>query len=457
MSRRSAADDVVNAPMPAVAPPVRLPRIERRTLAGGVRLLVVRRAGLPLTDVHLVLPRGAAADSPAVAGRATLCAALLEEGTASRDAIAIAEALESVGAELRVRCGWDATTLMLHSLSTHTPAAMTVVGDLVRHADFGAAAFQRRQAEQLARIEQDRAEPRIVAARTFDRVVYGARHPYGAPIAGTADSVQALRREDVAGFHAARLDPRQCFLVAVGDVDADDFATLAERSLAGLAGAEAPADPLPAAPPAAPTAFHIVDRPGASQSEIRAGLAGPPRSSPDYMPLLVMNTVLGGSFTSRLNQRLREEKGFTYGARSAFAFRRAGGPFHVEVAVYTGNTAETAADILAEVRRMAHEPVPEPELARARNYLAYGLPRSLEAGADLAGRLAVAELHGLGDDWLPRYVERVQAVGPDDVLRAAAAALDAARTAVVVVGDRALVEPDLAALEAGPVLVDSTA
>jgi zinc protease len=443
-------------PVPAGAPPVRLPTVERAVLSNGMRVLMVRRPELPLADVHLVLPRGAAADSPSHAGRASLCAALLDEGTATRSAMEIAEAMEGLGADLGVRCGWDATTLTLHSLSTHLEAALEIFGDVALRAAFEPAELERKRAERLAQIEQDRAEPGTVAALAFHRVLYGATHPYGSPMVGTVATVRALHRQDVADFHAARLDPAQAFLVVVGDVDADAFMTMAERALADWAAADAPATSVPPPPRRAPTAIHLIDRPGAPQAEVRAGHAGPPRLSPDYLPLLVMNTVLGGSFTSRLNQRLREEKGFTYGARSGFAFRRDGGPFQAAVAVFTDNTAETVSDILSEVDRMVREPVPEQELARARNYLAYGLPRSLESGGGLAFQLTQIELHGLGADWLDRYVDRVQAVTMEEVQRAAAAELDAAHTAVVVVGDRARVEASLDALGAGPVLVEST-
>jgi predicted Zn-dependent peptidase len=241
-------------------------------------------------------------------------------------------------------------------------------------------------------------------------------------------------------------------MVVVGDVDADELTAALEQALGGWTGADAPTDAPPAQPPSGPTTIHVVDRPGAPQSELRIGHPGPPRGTPDYFPLLVLNTIFGGAFTSRLNSRLREEKGFTYGAGSAFAFRRHGGPFIASSAVFTGASAEAVGIVLHEMQRIREERVSAAELERARSYLALGLPRRLETTADVLRLASEQELHGLGDRFYDDYVERVRAVTADDVLRAAQQYLDPEHATVVVAGDHAAIASPLAALDVGAVV-----
>lgn len=436
-------------PPPTVAPP----EVERRRLANGLDVLVVRRPGLPIVDLRLVVRAGAAADIPERAGRASLVAEMLDEGTERYSALELAEALDRLGAELEIVAGWDASTLALHVLRPRLEPALELMAEVVARPTFPEDELRRVRDERLADLARQRQEPRYLAHETFSAVVYGPGHPYAATLSGTPESVQAIGREEVYAFYREHFRPGNAFLVAVGDVDATHLLPILERTL----GAWEPAPPAPVAPPgrptARPTAVYLVDRPGAPQSEIQVGHAAVPRTTPDFFPLLVLNTVLGGAFTSRLNMALREERGYTYGAGSRFEFRLGPGPFAASSAVFTGVTDDALRIFVDEIRRIRDEVVPSGELDRARSYVALGLPRQLETTAQIARTIADIELYGLGDDYLARFVERIRAVTAEEVLRAARAHLDPEHMALVVVGDRERIEGPLRALEIGPVEV----
>lgn len=436
-------------PPPTVAPP----EVERRRLANGLDVLVVHRPGLPIVDLRLVVRAGAAADIPERAGRASLVAEMLDEGTERYSALELAEALDRLGAELEIVAGWDASTLALHVLRPRLEPALELMAEVVARPTFPEDELRRVRDERLADLARQRQEPRYLAHETFSAVVYGPGHPYAATLSGTPESVQAIGREEVYAFYREHFRPGNAFLVAVGDVDATHLLPILERTL----GAWEPAPPAPVAPPgrptARPTAVYLVDRPGAPQSEIQVGHAAVPRTTPDFFPLLVLNTVLGGAFTSRLNMALREERGYTYGAGSRFEFRLGPGPFAASSAVFTGVTDDALRIFVDEIRRIRDEVVPSGELDRARSYVALGLPRQLETTAQIARTIADIELYGLGDDYLARFVERIRAVTAEEVLRAARAHLDPEHMALVVVGDRERIEGPLRALEIGPVEV----
>lgn len=438
---------------PAGPPPrVTLPHIERRALSNGLTLLVVEMRELPVVDVALVTRSGAHADLPDVAGRAHLAADLLDEGTTSRSALQIAEEADLLGAALHARATWDDTEVGMHVLTPRFARAMDLLIDVALHPAYAEAEVERKRKERLAAILQEQDEPRVVASNEFARVVYGDAHPYGSPIGGTARSVSALDRGALAAFHEARQRPGNAFLVVVGDVVADEVVQALEPVLGAWQDAPVPGVDVPTAGPPGSTTIHVVDRPGAPQSELRIGHIGPPRGAPDYFALLVLNTIFGGAFTSRLNSRLREEKGFTYGAGSAFAFRRDGGPFVASSAVFTGASAEAVGIVLHEMQRIREERVSDEELDRAKSYLALGLPRRLETTADILRIVSEQELHGLGDRYYDEYVERVRAVSREDVLEAAQRRFDPAHATVVVAGDHAEIAGPLEALGVGPVV-----
>lgn len=439
-------------PRPGPPPETRVPPVADFTLSSGVRVLLVERRDLPVLDLQVVVRTGAAADPPDRAGCAFLTAAVLDQGTTSRSAVDIAAEAELIGATLQTRATWDACSASLHVLTPRLEPALDLLADVVLRPAFPAAELERARERRLASILQEQDEPRIVASQLFAATVFGGAHPYGLPTGGTAASIAALGREDLVAFFERSFTPGNTVIVAAGDVDAATLAPLLEERFSAW----------PAGHTARPPAFDVPvgrrritvqHRPGAPQSELRVGLAGPDRSTADYFPLLLGNTVLGGAFTSRLNILLRQEKGYTYGAGSSFAFRRAGGPFLASTAVATPATADALNDMARETARMAEEPVPEPELERARSYIMLGLPRSFETTGDIAEQLADIAIHDLGIDYYEHYAARVRAVDAAAVQAACARWLRAAELSMVVVGDADVVLPELERMEPGAVNV----
>jgi zinc protease len=431
--------------------PLRLPEVHQTRLANGLDVRIVERRDLPVVDVQLVVRAGAAHDSARFAGRAHLTADLLDEGTVRRSAPQIAEECESLGASIRTRASWDYAAAALHVLSTRLEPALDLLADIVLQPAFAEREFVRKQRERLHAMAQEKDDPRNLASHAFARLVFGARHPYGSPIGGVHTTVSTLDAQRIREYYDARYGPAAGFLVLCGDVDADECSALLEQYFGDWSGGPAEVPLLPPPPPARPTTVHIVDRPGAPQSEIRVGHWGPPRRTEDYVALHVGNTILGGSFTSRLNILLREEKGYTYGAGSSFAFRQGGGPFLASTAVATAATADAVNDMVQAVGRLVSEPVTAEELARAQSYLVLGLPRTVETTGDVAEHVAELAVYDLPPDYYEQYTDAVLRVTAEDVRTAAARWLHPEHLVVVVAGDASRIRSELVDLGIGAV------
>ena len=452
---RAAARRIVRTRPPELgpAPSMRLPEPVRTRLSGGLEVVLVERHSVPVVNLQLLVVGGAAALPPGKAGLATLTADMLDEGAAGRSALQIAEAFDLLGAAHYSSAGFDACEVELNVLTSRLPEALAVLRDVLLSPTFPEDELERVRNERMTRALQDVDDPRALATHGLARVLFGERHPWGRPLLGTRESLGSLGPADVRGYYEERYHPGCATLLVVGDLAGDDMLPLLEGTFGSWRAR--PCLPVHVPDPPAPdgTTIYIVDRPGAAQSEIRVGRVAVSRSTNDYFPITVMNTVLGGSFTSRLNQRLREEKGYTYGAGSGFSMRRERGPFVAQAAVHTPVTGEAVADFLAEIGRMGAERASADELERARRYIALRLPQRFETVADVTARLAEIVLYGLAEDYFDTYVERVMAVSADEVREAARRHLDPRHMVVVVAGDRAAVEEPLRRLGLGPVEV----
>lgn len=441
--------------VPAVGDPrsLRFPEIQDYTLDNGLRVVLVERDALPLVSLELQLRGGAAAHPAAKAGLASLTADMIDEGTATRTALEIADAVDLLGATLSSTAGYDASQVRLAVLRSRFAEALDVLADVVMRPSFPEAELERVRRERLARVVQRSDVPAALADDAFARVLYGEGHPYGAPLLGTKETLEALTRDDVAAFHRERYAPGQATLVVAGDIGRQEMDSLVARAFAGWSGRGEDPAPLPAAVADGQRTIYVVDKPGAAQSEVRLGRVAVSRATEDYYPLNVLNTVLGGSFTSRLNSKLREEKGYTYGAGSFFDLRRAPGPFEASAAVATPVTDSAVADFVREIDRMAEEAVPADELTRARNYMALRLPQRFESLDDVVRRVSELVLYDVSLDFYEGYVDGVQGVGSAHVMRVAGEQARTGRMAIVIAGDRAVIEGPLKALGLGPVVV----
>ena len=442
-------------PGPGPLRPFSFPAIERFRLDNGLPLLVARTEGPPVATLSLLVPGAGVHEPDDRAGLASLTGSLLESGAGERSAPAIAEAFEGLGAQFGVGTTWDITEVEVTALTSRLEPAARLAAELVRDPTFPAAEVDRVREEQIAAILQRRADPRGLANEAAARFLYAADSPFSRPLGGTAGTLRGLTRADVAAFHADHFSPFGATMVIAGNLDPEEA-----RDFAGAAFGDWVAPPVSrpersAAPATRERRVVIVDRPGSVQSELRVGHVGVARSTADYFPLIVMNTILGGAFTSRLNLNLRERQGFTYGVSSAFVMRRQPGPFIVSTAVQTEVTAAALREIFREIEQIREAPVTDSELEDARNYIAGVFPLRLETTDGVASRLAEMALHDLEDDYFDLYRDRVLAVSRDEVHRVARDAVRPEEMVVVVAGDAATVREPLEGLGLGPVEVVS--
>jgi predicted Zn-dependent peptidase len=439
---------------PALGPvrALKLPPVQKLRLGNGLPVMLVLSREVPVVQVNVVVRAGAGADPLDKPGLASLSADMLDEGAGTASALQISDEVDYLGAELQAEAGWDATTVGLHVPVKRLERALAILADVVQRPTFPAAELDRLRKERLTELLQARDEPRAIASVALARALYGSKHRYGTMTLGTEASVRRFSRDDLAGFHARAFRPNNAAVIVVGDVTAAWVQPLLEKAFGGWKAEGSFASSVPAAPQMRNREIWIVDRPGAAQSEIRIGRIGPPRSTADYYPLTVMNTILGGSFTSRLMQNLREQHGYAYGARSSFDYRLSTGPFVASAAVQTDKTGPSLTEFFKELDAIG-KTVTEAEVAKAKNYVALSFPSDVETTGDLAGKLQEQFVYGLAEGWLDQFVSRVQAVALGDVRRVASKYIEPGKVMVVVVGDRKKIEAEVRALNLGPVKV----
>lgn len=442
-----------NPPQPGALRPFEFPAVRRDALDNGLRLLSARHGDMPLVTLALVLEAGGTAEAPEQAGVATLTANALASGMDGRDADDVAWAIEKLGVHLETRASWDVALVRLTVPSERLEDAATLFADVVRQPSFPADEVERLRDQQLASLLQRRKQPGTLASDAATRHIFAPDTPWARPLIGTTESVQGLDRDAVARFYAARFQPGACTLIATGDIDAARTRELAQARFGNWRGGAPEPPSFDVRPAIERTSVFVVDRPGSVQSEIRIGDVGVERRHSDYFPLLIMNAVLGGSFTSRLNMSLREKHGFTYGVRSGFQFRRQPGPFIVQTAVANDVTGRAVEESLREMRGLRETGASEEEVAKARDYLGGVMPLRLETTAQLAMQLDDLAIHDLPVDYFQHYRERIAAVTPGDVHRVARERIRPDRLAIVVVGSATDVVPQLEALDVGNVQV----
>jgi zinc protease len=436
-------------------PSFTLPQLQRRRLSSGLEVLIVEQHELPVVNMSLLLKTGGAADTQERAGLASLTAALIDEGTKTRSALDISNQLSSIGASLSTGADWDYSSINLLTLTKHLERALDIYTDVVINPTFPENELKLQRNSRLASLLQRRDNADAIATLAYNSVLYGRNHPYGRSIVGDELSVAAIRNEDVRRFYETYFRPNNAALVVVGDVRPDTLIPQLERAFVNWKSADVPAVTVAAPSPRERATIYLVDKPGAAQSVINIGQIGVPRSTPDYFPLIVMNTLLGGQFTSRVNMNLREDKGYTYGARTSFDFRLGAGPFAANAGVQTAVTKESVAEFMKELRGIRGErPVTPAELEFSKQAIIRGFPRSFETPDQIASRVAAIVIYNLPDSYFNDYIQNVRAVTLADVTRVANKYLDPAKMAILVVGDRKVIEPTLRSLPGiGPSLV----
>ncbi|HEY7896193.1 MAG TPA: pitrilysin family protein [Gemmatimonadaceae bacterium] len=454
MSGAEAPRAVLSPVRPPPAPPVpyRFPRFEISSLENGLRVIVAPVHKLPVVTALLLVDAGASTEPAGRDGVANLTARGLLEGTMRRSGNELTEHFERLGAGVFAGADWDSADVGVTVLTTHLEAALSLVGELVLEPSFPERDVARLRAERLADLLQMRTEPRGLADEMFARFVYDPVSRYARPEDGGPDTVTTLTRDDMVRFYRNRYRPHGSTLVLAGDLSVDEGLTLARRTLGRWDGRADRCAPPSDAPARTTRAVHLVYKEDAPQSELRIGHIGLPRTHPDYFPTLVMNAVLGGLFSSRINLNLREAHAYTYAAFSGFAWRRGAGPFVASTAVENDVTAQAAREVLAEIDRIRAAPVSADELSLATSYLGGVFPIKYETTDAIARALAALAAYDLPLDYFDTYRDAIRAVSVADVQRAAERHLHPEALQVVVVGDASEVKATLEAMEFGPLL-----
>jgi len=437
--------DRATAPSPTAPRPYHFPKITRTTLPNGLRVLVAENRNAPIAALRTLVKSGADHDDAEHAGLASIVADLLDEGAANRDAIRLAEDTGLLGGSLATGADWDASYISVDVLSRNVQPSVEILADVSFRATLPPDGLDRVRSERLMEILQQRDEPAAIAGKRFAGLLYGTG-AYGNSVIGNADSVARITLDDVRRFYDAHYLPNASSVVISGDVDSARAAELAAQMFANWKKAEEPPRPVVSPQSIPESRVYLIDRPQAVQSEIRVGHVGVARSSEDYFAITVMNSILGGVFNSRINLNLRERHGYTYGARSTFAFRRAQGPFVVSAPVRNEVTRESVSEVLAELRRIRTGDVETHELEDTKNYLMGVFPATVQSASDIASRLLDMELYGLPEDYFDRYRENIAAIEKDDIARVAQKYVDPDRALIVIVGNAGQIREPLGTL-----------
>jgi zinc protease len=441
-------------PQGTAEPKFQPPPIQRAKLSNGLEVMLVEDHKLPLVQMNLVFKSGWAADPQDRPGAGALTAELLDEGTKTRTAIQISQAAQAIGASLGTTSSFDGAVVQLNILKKHLDTGLGLMSDVVLNPTFPKEELERQRKNYLGRIQQEAKDPSVAARKTFMRVLYGSKHPYGQPYtgSGTESSIQAIQRDDLVGYYKANYLPNNATVVVVGDITMEET----KRKLENAFQSWQPGDvfqrqiPDPQAPPK--TKIVIVDKPNAAQSVIYAGNLGIRRNDPDYMASQVLNRAFGGKFTSRINMNLRENKGYSYGSRSSFMDSRGVGAFWVAAPVQTQSTKESITEIIKELRELAGErPLTAEELADAKDNIVKGYPQQFQTLPSIAGLMSELVLYDLADDYWTKSMSEITAVTIDMTTKAAKQHLHPDALMVVVVGDRQKIEPKIRELNLGQI------
>lgn len=436
-------------PQPGPAREYRFPKFERRVLNNGLTVLVAPTHNLPIITVLAIVDAGAVAEPAGQEGVAELTARALNEGTPKYDGEALTDYLEQIGTSVGGAANWDSASLAMTVLRDNLENAFVHFAEVLVTPTFPVAAIERLKAERNAELLQIESEPRELADEKFDEYIYDTTSRFRAPLGGTAESVGNLTRNEVVAFHSDRYQPSATTLIVVGDVDVDTVARIVTGTLDGWSGKTVPKVKAVDKPGRVTRAVRIVRKEDAPQSEVRIGHVGVPRTHPDYFSITVMNAVLGGLFSSRINLNLREVHGYTYGASSAFDWRREAGPFVVGTAVASDVTVPAIQETLNEIDRMRTEPIRDSELSLATSYLEGVFPIRYETTAAIAAALATLTIYDLPEDWYDTYRTRMSAVTINDVLEAARTHVRPESLQVVIVGDAEAIRGPVEALAFG--------
>lgn len=441
--RDQAAIDAQAAKLPKGGPDPKLvlPAIEKSKLSNGLEVWMVEHRELPIVAMNLVLKTGQANEPDNRTGVAGLSTALIDDGTKTRSALDISNGLQSIGANMGAGSGWDSTNVTLQTLTKNLDKALDIYADVIQNPTFPEREFASLRDRQIIGLRQQKANPNAIGNTVYNRVLYGD-HPYGRD--NTEATLKAISRDDVVRYYESTFRPNNGVLIVVGNYDKAAMRSKLESAFSAWKPGEVSARTLPQPRQLERTGIFLVDRPNSAQSVVGIGQVGIDRASPDYYPVLLMNNILGGGITARISMNLREDKGYTYGANSSFSFRRGPGPFRAGGDMQTAVTKESVAELMKELRGIrGGVPITQKELDYYKQRLIRLFPSGFETVGAISNQLANLVAYDLPDTYFNDYITNVNAVTLADVNRVANRYLDPDKMAIVIVGDRKMIEPGL--------------
>ena len=453
--KASGADaDRTKMPEPGPPPALRLPKLERAKLSNGLNIILAERHEIPVVSLSLLVDAGYAADSQAVPGTSRLAMSMMDEGTAKRTSLQISDELDSLGANLRTGSNLDLSFVSLNALKANLDKSLEVWADVALNPSFPQADFEREQKRQMASIQQEKSEPVTMATRVLAGLVYGTGHAYAGPLTGSGyeASVKSITRDTLVKFHQAWFKPNNATLVIAGDTTLAEITPKLERLLSAWKPGEVPKKNVAQVNYRKNSVVYMLDKPGAIQSVVLAAQVAPPTNNPDEIAFETLNTLLGGMFTSRINMNIREDKHWSYGARSFLSGARGQRPFIAYAPVQSDKTKETVQEILGELKGVVKgRPVTADELRAAQDNLTLSLPGSRETQREVLSTMADLVQYNLPEDYYETYTGKVRALTTADMQTAAGKLLRPDALVWVVVGDRAKIEPGIKELGLGEI------
>lgn len=431
-------------PGPERPKPLRLPEVQAFKLGNGLPVYLVEQHNLPLLQFMLVSNAGSIYDPPGQLGLAEMTAEMMDEGAGGRNALELSEEIDYLGISLGAYANREQLGLSLFTPASKLEEALPLFADVLLRPRFDEEELARKRTEALVALAQAHDEPQAVAQAAFNQVIYGKDHPYGRSGTGTEAGLKSLTVKNLKDFHREYVTPANSFLVVVGDITRASLEQQLGKALSGWNGGQLRLMDIPPPPKQQGFAIYLIDKPGAAQSVLRFGHPGLSRQTADEYPITVMNTILGASFTSRLNQNIREEHGYAYGARSTFWQPRHQGHFMAYADVQSDVTGPAIQEFLKELNGIRE--VPEAEVDKARNYLALSFPGEFQNVESIAANLAEVIFYDLPKDYLNRHIEQLLAVTKEQVETAAKLYIKSGNMALVVVGGRELIGKEVEAL-----------
>jgi len=427
---------------------LQLPPIHHFKLSNGLPVVLMEKSQVPLVQINLLIRAGSAMESAGKTGLASLTADMLDKGAGNRDALQLADAVDFLGANLSAGAGQHTSVVSLNTPLARLDSSLALLADVVLRPTFPNAELERLRKEKLTMLLQWHDRPSSIASVLFNRTLFSDNHPYGRPSLGNEKSLRALSTTDLKNFHGRYFLSNNASLIVVGAANVASVQGKLEKAFGSWRTGDIATSTWPGIKQVEKRQIYLADKPGSAQTEIRIGRIGVPRKTDDYFALTVMNTILGGSFTSRLNQNLREQHGYSYGAGSSFSFRPLPGPFLASAAVQTDVTDKALTEFMKELQRIL-EPVTDDELARGKNYVALGYPSEFQSVGQIAENLQELVTYDLPNEYFNNYMGRILAVTKEDVQRVAKKYIDPEKVAIILVGDRAKIEKGVRALNIG--------